>query len=302
MALFNWFKRKNAQAVEDKDKGGMKFNAADVFVDVNGKKISVGELEKYMIAEEAEQEKMKELEMKNELEPMSMDDKFVAANGKEYKIGEMVNCYTKAMEKKNGAVKKNESGDESIKRMIKSGKSREEILAWGTGPDGWSKQELTAIMDEYAAMSPTWGKKNSDDKSKDEAAKAAELAKKTDDHGKDAKDKEAADIENAEKTPADEGKEAAFKDKKAREEKDKENDVKDLKLVEERENTLEADEAAKTEEEAKKKENAKKEGEKYFKEIQNAKPSPEDDDAAPTVGKSRTERAADWAKRNSKKG
>ena len=43
MALFNWFKRKNAQAVEDKDKGGMKFNAADVFVDVNGKKISVGD-------------------------------------------------------------------------------------------------------------------------------------------------------------------------------------------------------------------------------------------------------------------
>lgn len=89
---FPWFKRKNAQAVEDKDKGTVKLNAVDVFVDVNGKKVSVAELEKYMLAEEAEQAALAAAEV----EPMAaMDESFVASNGKEYKIADMVNAYTK---------------------------------------------------------------------------------------------------------------------------------------------------------------------------------------------------------------
>jgi hypothetical protein len=176
--LFNWFKRKNAQAAEDKDKGTVKFNAVDVFVDVNGQKVSVADLEKYMIAEEAEKAKMAELDaQENAMEPMSMDDTFLASNGKEYKVGDMVNSYLNAMTKKNAAEeeakKKAVEEAKAAKEKENAGKTPEEIEAEKKAAEEAKAKENAAAEDakKNAADAEAKAKAEAEEKEKKENAK-----------------------------------------------------------------------------------------------------------------------------------
>jgi hypothetical protein len=105
---FNWWKKKNAKTEAIKDQNGVKMNSADVFVDIGGEKVSVADLETAKIAEEAE-----EAGKGSELEPMTMEDTFVASNGKTYKVGDMVNAYTKRKNAADEAETKKKAEEEA---------------------------------------------------------------------------------------------------------------------------------------------------------------------------------------------
>lgn len=109
-----WFgkkKKENAQeSVDPNDPAKEKFHSSqelppDAVVDVDGEKVSIEELKKYMIAEEAEKEKMTELGLEDELE----------IDGKRHRVGDLVEKF-----KAERAAKKNAEEAEAKKEDAKA--------------------------------------------------------------------------------------------------------------------------------------------------------------------------------------
>lgn len=181
--MFNWFKRKNAQADVDKKSGTTKINAGDVAVEVDGKKITVAELEEAMIlkeAEEAEDAKKKELEAQNaEMEPISMQDTFTATNGKEYKVGDLVENWKKRQAKKNASGDdKNKADDEAKAAEEKKNALIERAKGLGLNENA-TEEEITKAETEKKNAADAEAKEKADKEAKEkEESDKKENAKK----------------------------------------------------------------------------------------------------------------------------
>lgn len=275
--MWKWFKRKNAQAEIDKEKGTTKINAGDVAVEVDGRKITVAELQDAMITAEAEEaEQAKKAELEKELEPVSMEDTFLASNGKEYKIGDLVANWKKRNEGK-AVVDEKAAKEAEDKQNAISRADAENLFEDYAREKGGSDGE--AFFDNPDLLTPqaisAWlkgkGKEQSDVNAIIGVWKSILQNKK-----------------NATKTPE----ELAAEKKEAEEKAAKENAAAE-------EAKVKAEEEAKAKEAAEKKENAKKEGKAFFKELHNASHASEG--PVPVVGKSRAERARKWAEKSKKR-
>lgn len=110
--MFKLFRKKNAAAEADtKDPQKQKFNASDVFVDIDGQKIPLSELFQHITDN-----------IEEELQEILMGDEVEGADGKQYKISDMVANY-KA--KKNVAEEEKKKAEEAAAAEAKAKENAE---------------------------------------------------------------------------------------------------------------------------------------------------------------------------------
>jgi colicin import membrane protein len=174
--MFNFFKRKNAQPVVDKEAGTSKFNAEDVSVDVDGKKVKVSELEKAMNEKEAEEAEAKKKAEEKEDEPLSVENSVTLSNGKEYKVGDLVENWKVRQNKKNGDESAEEK-EKAAKKLLDDAEAEEKKNALKARANACGLKD-NATEEEVAEKEKEVEKKNAADAEAKKKAEEKEEAEK----------------------------------------------------------------------------------------------------------------------------
>ncbi len=189
----------------------------DKVVVIDGQEVPLKELVHTYEAEETEKAKKAELDLRS-----AKDDDEIEVGGKKVRVGDMKNCYTAKMAKKNAKAdedkeaeekkekenekdedkekadkeeKMNASGRDAIYKMIKAGKSPDEIIKEMTsGEDAFSRAQVEKIIDGINEEA-----KNAKDEEDKKAAEEKEAEEKK--NSKADGDKFFKQVENAGKGP-----------------------------------------------------------------------------------------------------
>ena len=174
--IWNFFKRKNAQPVVDKEKGTSKFNSEDVSVDVDGKKVPIKELENAMMAKENEDAEAKKKAEEKEDEPLSVENNITLSNGKEYNVGDLVENW-KARQNKKNADDDAEKKEAEAKRLQEEAEAEEKKNALKARANACGLKE-NATEEEVTAKEKEIEKKNADEAEAKKKAEEEEKEKK----------------------------------------------------------------------------------------------------------------------------
>lgn len=195
--MFSFWKKKNAQPVVDKEKGTAKFNAEDVSVDVDGKKVSVKELENAMIAKENEDAEAKKKAEEKEDEPLSVENNVTLSNGKEYNVGDLVENW-KARQNKKNSDEDAEKKEKEAKRLLEEAEAEEKKNALKARANACGLKD-NATEEEVAEKEKEIEKKNAADE--EEKKKAEEEEKEKKENAKRTGMASFKELQNARNTP-----------------------------------------------------------------------------------------------------